>query len=301
VLPGPDLPDTPFTHAEARARGVTSRQLQRMLEGCEVRRVLTGVYVAGHVPDSLHLRCAAARRVLSPHAVVCDRTAAWIWNVDTFDYRELEILPPIETYVLRGHNRTRRPECAGGVRDLLADEIVTLDGIKVTTPLRTAVDLACKLPERDGLAALDGFRRGHHLEEADLRRQLARHFRRRGVVRARRLVAWADPRAESPGESRTRWELLRRGMPEPELQWSIVIGGREVCRLDLAYPKHRVAVEYDGREFHEDDDRREHDRLRREWLERRGWTVVVVTKDDCTPEAVEDWVLRVAEALRLAA
>lgn len=294
-----ELPPTPFTPAAARASGLTARDLATLAGRHEVARVLTGVYVAAHVPDSLELRLAASRLVLSPFAVMCDRTAAWLWGVDTFEFRELEILPPLESYVLRGHNRTRRPQCAGGVRDLSEDDFVSIDGVNVTTPVRTAVDLACKLTPHGGLAALDGFMRHHGITHTEMRRQLVRHFRRRGVVQARQLVGWADPRAESPGESWTRGEMLKRGLPVPELQWSLTSNGREIYRLDLAYPKHRVAVEYDGREFHEGDDRRDHDRLRRGWLADHGWTVVVVTKDDFTPDAVDAWISRLREALRV--
>src|SRR3954451_5894277 len=157
------LPRGPFTPQLVAHLGVTPRHLATLADRCEIRRVLTGVYVRTDVPDTIETRIAAARLVISPYAVICDRTAAWLWGVDSFDVRELEILPPLESYVRRGRNRTRRPECAGGVRDLAADEIVELGGVAVTTPVRTAVDLACKLDEHNGLAALDGFMRHHDL------------------------------------------------------------------------------------------------------------------------------------------
>lgn len=296
-----DLPRSPFTPWMVSHLGITARQLAALADSSEIRRVLTGVYLHSDVPDTLETRIAAARLVISEFSVVCDRTAAWLWGVDSFDVRELEILPPLECYVLRGHHRTRRPQCAGGERDLRQDEVVDLDGVAVTTPLRTATDLACKLGPRDGLAALDGFMRHHALTRSDYRRELLRYFRRRGVVRARVLAGWADGRAESPGESWTRAEILLRGLPVPKLQWIIEVDGREIYRLDLAYPRHRLAVEYDGREFHDSPDRREHDRGRRKWLEDRGWTIIVVTKDDFGLDAVDGWTDRIRTALRLAA
>jgi hypothetical protein len=178
---------------------------------------------------------------------------------------------------------------------------VRLDGVAVTTPLRTAVDLACKLGAHDGLAALDGFMRHHDLERSDYRRELVRYFRRRGVVRARLLAGWADGRAESPGESWTRLEILLRGLPAPKVQWIIEVDGQQIYRLDMAYPRHRLAVEYDGREFHESPSRRKHDLGRRAWLEARGWTIIVVTKDDFGLDAVDAWTDRIRTTLRLAA
>lgn len=301
MLP-PELSARPFTRAEATSLGVSAGRLQCLLDVGDVRRVLRNVYAPREVPDTVGSRARAAGLVLRPHAVICDRTAAWIWGVDTFDHQELEILPPLEVYALRGRARVRRTGCRGGERDLLPGDIARVDGVRVTTPVRTALDLACKLGRRDALAALDGFMRVHGLTRDQLKRELAmRYFRRRGVVQARRLVAVADGRAESPGESWTRVEMLDHGLPAPELQWWVTDDGRPVFRLDLAYPRHKVAVEFDGRVFHEGDARSEHDRERRKWLGDRGWTVVVVTKDHFTAAAVDAWVQEVRGALRLAA
>jgi hypothetical protein len=294
-----ELAGTPFTWQMAREDGMTRRRLERLLHDHEVRRVLQGVYVRADVPDTVELRVAAARLVLRPFVVVGGRTAAWLLGVDTFDYRELEILPPLETYALRGHNRTRRTGCTPRVRDLAPSDVNEVAGIQVTTPLRTTLDLACSLRRRDALAAIDGFRRAYGLTTDELVRELTRWSRRRGVVQARDLVPLGDPGAESPGESWVRMELIDRGLPCPQLQWWVEEQGRRLFRLDMAYPRHKVAVEYDGRAFHEDEERAEHDRLRRAWLRRNGWTVVVVTRHDFATEAVDRWVGEVREALRL--
>ncbi|MBA2559333.1 MAG: DUF559 domain-containing protein [Propionibacteriales bacterium] len=73
--------------------------------------------------------------------------------------------------------------------------------------------------------------------------------------------------------------------------------GRLLFRLDLAYPNHKVCVEYDGEEFHSSDEARRHDEARRTWLRDRGWTVIVVHKDDFTSAAVARWTGEVRAAL----
>jgi Protein of unknown function (DUF559) len=299
MLLATELPVTPFTLPMAREAGLSRRRVDDLLMQHELRRVLRNVYVRADVPDTVQTRAAAAMLVISRYAVICDRTAAWLLGIDTFDYRELEILPPIESYVLRGHNRTRRAQCSGGVRDLSAHDYFRVGDVRVTTPLRTALDLACKLSARDALAALDAFMRHHGITHHEMRRELVRYYRRRGVLQARAVVPLADPRAESPGESRTRMEMLARGLPRPELQWHVDVGGGRFFALDLAYPKHKVAVEYDGREFHESDERREHDRRRRKWLTDHGWTVIVVTKDRFTRESVDEWIQEIRAGLGL--
>lgn len=298
----PCIPDAPFTWAQAKALGFTRAQLEQLLDTRRIVRVLRGVYQPADLPDTIENRARAAALVVGPFAVLCDRTAAWLHGVDTFDFRELEILPPLETFRLRGRGRSRRPECVGGERDLLPRDVETVGGVKVTTPVRTALDLGCGLRRRDALAALDSYMRLRGVERRQLYVELPRYFRRRGVVQLRRLLPLADPRSESPGESWTRMEIVDAGLPVPELQWWVYdTNGRPLWRLDMAYPKSRVAVEYDGREFHEPEAKREHDRARRTWLRDHGWTVIVVTKDSFGIDALEAWIGELREALRLAA
>ncbi|MGH3445264.1 MAG: DUF559 domain-containing protein, partial [Nocardioidaceae bacterium] len=167
------------------------------------------------------------------------------------------------------------------------------------TPVRTAMDLGCLLTPRDALAALDAFMRTHAITDEDMRRLLPRYFRRRGVRQLRRLIPMADPRSESQGESWTRYEILAAGLPEPDPQVWIVIDGIPVYRLDLAYKKKKVAVEYDGRDFHSSPEQCDRDRKRRRWLRDHGWTVIVVDKNSFTAEALVAWRMELRRALGL--
>ena len=292
----PPFPPAPFTCEDAKQLGISRYRLEAALRNREIRRVLTGVFVRNDEPDTYQLRAQAALRVISPFAVACDRTAAWLHCVDVMDYHELDVLPPLETFVLRGRRRTNRPECAGGTRDLVPSDICLVNGVWATTPLRTALDLGCKLSRRRALAALDAFMRHHGITHADMRAMLPRYFRRRGVVQLRQLIALADPRAESQGESWARLEIIDGGLPVPVLQYWVLVDGVPTYRLDLAYPRARVCIEYDGREFHEGD-RRRADEERRGWLRRHGWTVIVVDKDSFTTEALDRWLAELRTAL----
>jgi hypothetical protein len=294
------LPGVPFTSVQAAELGVSRQQLRSLVAQGQVRRMLRGVYLRADVVDTVEMRALATALVVAPGAVIVDRTAAWLHGVDVFDYRELEILPPLECVVLRDQSRIERPECLGGERDLASYDVMTVLGLRVTTPLRTALDLGCKLPRPDGLAALDMFMRLHGLTKADYVQSLPRYRRRRGVVRLREMVALADGRAESARESRTRLAIHDAGLPTPEPQFRVVHHGVEIFRLDLGYPKHRVAVEYDGEEFHDvTDEQRDADRDRREWLSEHGWTVIVVRKGDFDGPNRRRWITQLRKALRL--
>ncbi len=295
-----DFPDVPFTWPQARALGISRAYVDDAVRNRLIVRPLRGVYLRADVEPSLINRALAAGLVVSSHSVLCDRTAAWIHGCDVFDFRELDVTPPLESYVLRGHDPTDRPECDGGTRDLCPDDWIEIDGVRVTTPLRTALDLGCALSRRRALAAMDSLMRAHGFDTADLRRMLRRYSRRRGVVQLRELVELVDGRSESSGESWTRLEIIDSGLPSPEPQYWVCIAGVPTYRLDLAYPHARVAVEYDGEEFHSSPDARANDGARRRWLQANGWKVIVVDKNSFTPTAIADWIAEVRGHLGLA-
>ena len=295
-----DFPRQPFTTSTAAVHGITKRRLTDAVREGQILRLFRGVYVRSDVELTTELRAAAAFLVISEHAVVCDRSAAWIWGVDSFRLRELDVMPPLETFTLRGHRSSNRCGIRGGERDLRAEDWTMVGGVPVTTPLRTALDLGCRLPRRDALAAMDALARTFGLRSSDLVRHLRRFAGRRGVIQLRELAALVDARAESSGESWTRLEIHDHALPAPEVNWWVVVDGVPTYRLDLAYPRAKVVVEYDGEEFHSSDEAKAADATRRAWLEAHGWTVIVVDKTSFTEHAISEWIDRIRTALATA-
>jgi hypothetical protein len=205
-------------------------------------------------------------------------------------YAELDLLPPLESCVLPGHEPTERQEVVGRTRDLRSEDVVVIGGVRVTTPLRTAADLLCLLPRRQALAAADALMREHGFTTADLRRLLIRYFRRRGVVQARSLAPLVDARSESAGESWARVAIVDHGLALPEPQHWVCVDGERIYRLDLAYPHARIAIEYDGAAHHTSPADRRRDEQRRSWLRARGWRFIILTKDSFTGEAIPTWI-----------
>jgi hypothetical protein len=293
------FPQEPFTTAHAETLGISRKRLMCATADGVLRRVLRGVYVPHGLPDTIELRAACTSLVVAPGAVVRDRTAAWIHGVDVLTHTEHEVLPSVETCVPRFRAPSDRVGVDGGTRDLAPGDVMSVHGILVTTPLRTALDLGCNLRRRDALAALDQFMAVHGLTREQMGRSAVRYFRRRGVVQLRRLIPLADARAESPRESWTRLEIIDAGLPVPTLQHWIEIDGVPTYRLDHAYPRHRVAVEYDGEDFHDrTEGQRKHDRERRAWLEDDGWTVVIVRKGDFAGAGSDRWLGELRRALQ---
>jgi hypothetical protein len=291
----PTWPHEPFTHADLRMWGLPSSTLRRGQRRGEVRSVVRGVFVAAYVPDSIELRARAVARVVRPHHVVTDRTAAWLHGVDTHVYAEHDGAPPIETCALRWHQPTSVSGVDGRTRDLAAVDVMMLHGVCVTTPLRTALDLGCCLRRREAFAAMVALAREHSFGAPDLERQLGRYRGRRGVIQLRELVGLVDPRVESQREAWVYLAVADAGLPLPEPHVWVDVDGVPTYRLDFGYRRARVCVEYDGQDAHAG--RQVEDQVRREWLRRHGWTVIVVRDGDFTGAALDRWLAELRAAL----
>lgn len=100
----------------------------------------------------------------------------------------------------------------------------------------------------------------------------------RGARRARRALELLDARAESAPESRLRVILVEAGLPVPEVNYPVRVGGRDY-RVDLAYPDLKVAIEYQG-DYHRDRVQWRRDMTRRSHLESDDWAMIEVNADD---------------------
>lgn len=288
----------PFAAADFARLGLSRTDVRRLLAAGLLRRVITGVYVAADVDDTIDIRVAALALVVSPGHVIVDRTAAWLHGVDTFTVEELDMSASIETCTLRGRHPTERRDARGGTRDLAPAELMRLGQVQVTTPLRTALDLGCRLRRREAFAALNAVAARHDLDPAACRLAIDQRYRhRRGVRQLRELVAMMDPACESPRESWTLLAIRDGGLPAPRQQHWIVIDGVATYRLDHAYPVQRVVVEYDGSWHDQTPEQKAADEARRAWLRRNGWTVIVVKRGDFTGGRLDAWLGDLRRAL----
>jgi len=96
-----------------------------------------------------------------------------------------------------------------------------------------------------------------------------------------------------------RLVVVRAGLPEPTTQHTVLDrDGGFVGRLDLAYEKERVGLEYDG-DHHRERETFRRDAARLNRLRLAGWTVLRFTADDLRhPSRLAH---QVREALKIAA
>jgi len=234
----PQLRSGPFLASAAIAAGLVS---ESTLHGPSYRRIFRGVHVVAETPDSTAVRAAAAGLVLPRSAVASHATAAFLHGVDI-----ARPGAPIEAIAVP----PRTVRCRDGllVREsrLDCDEVVDVMGLSVTSVPRTCVDLACSRDLVEAVVALDALLGTGLLTFDELASYALRHRGRRNIHRLRRAMALANPRAESPMETRLRLLLVLAGFPEPVVQHEVWHAGRLLGRLDLAYPDLLLGIEFDG-------------------------------------------------------
>jgi len=154
-------------------------------------------------------------------------------------------------------------------------------GVSVTTPERTALDLACWYPLTKAVAAIDALARATEFKIADVEALVNQACGRSGVARARRAIELADAGAQSPKESWLRTLLIEAGLPRPQTQIPIHDEyGKAVAYLDMGWEDLKIAVEYDGDHHRTSRSQYSYDVRRSEMLARRGWIVIRVTAED---------------------
>ncbi|OBI83041.1 hypothetical protein [Mycobacterium sp. E740] len=249
---------------------MTRRGFEAALKSGPLQRLWPGIYCLGEPDDAMRLR-GLDLRCGNPVAA-CLHTAAAIHGFDVEEPADLHVLSPRGSRLrsadgLKVHRREGAP-------------LTVVDARPVTAPAWTAVEVARAQRRPRALATLDAALRSGTVNRTELWRAAVEQAGRRGIVTVRDLIALADARSESPMESEARLAMIDGGLPTPELQYEIVDGNGELRRLDFAWPNERVAVEYDGVDWHSGADAMRRDRRRTAALFDVGWTVIPIVFED---------------------
>jgi very-short-patch-repair endonuclease len=264
-------PTGPFRGSQALAEGLLTRG---QLRGPRYRRIYPDVYAPSDLPDSLLTRSKAASLLVSDQGgVLAGYSAAVLLGADCAPWRA-----PAEVLVPR--NTRAHPGLVVHYGSPDETEITEVDGCRVTSAARAAWDLARRLPLVEAVVAVDALARLGGFPPAELLARSTSHPRARHVRRLPEVIRLADPRAESPMETRLRVSLVRAGLPNPEVQYRVTDEhGFVLARVDLAYPKAELALEYDG-DSHFTHQRATADRQRDAELAGIGWLTVRLGPDD---------------------
>ena len=279
------------TAAQCRELGVTYSTVSRRVITGAWERAGPGVYRMAGAPRTWQARAHGAVLAAGPDALASHRTAAHLWGL-----RGFPAPGRIEVTVPR-HRWTGTQRSGVVVHESLAYDLAqatTRQGIPVTGPARTLIDLAAVVDDFELLRALDEIRRLSLASWPDLWEAFLLHARRGrpGIVRAREVLRRRDGRRVPETElARLFMTLLDdAGLPEPLAEhW--VRGDRWRYRLDLAYPSLLLGIELDGKEGHLNEVAFEADPVRDNRLRLAGWTVLHYTWRrfvDAPTEVVEE-------------
>lgn len=234
-----------WTRARLLACGMTDNQIRRAVTRGVLSTVRPGVYVArsvleGSSADVRHLHSVRAASVSA--GVVSHQSAALVHGFSLWE-PDLTLVHVTVDRAAGGRITTRRHVHVG---PLAADDVVSVDGLQVTSAARTIADLSRTLDFEAAVCVGDSaLNSGSTTIEAI--RACLDSTPTRGGTSARRAVDFLDPRSESVGESRSRVMLRALGMPAPELQIPVLDpSGRLIGRPDFLFDRQGVIGEFDG-------------------------------------------------------
>jgi very-short-patch-repair endonuclease len=233
-----DAHDGVVTVAAARGLGYDWSLLRDVVRAEGWVRVAPSAYAQPTAAGDLRTR-VRAEQLRHGVLVASHRTAAALHGGD--------VLVPGFDFIADTSSRFDVPNGTLYRWHLAPGDVVDLDGLRVTSPVRTATDLLRALPRDEAVIAVDGLLRTGTVTLDAVASRLRRLARHRHVTRAWRAFARLDPAAESVAESKARLVLYDAGLL-PATQVPIDVGGRRV-RVDLWFPE-RVAVEVEGFAYH---------------------------------------------------
>lgn len=279
-----------FSRAQAMAAGATRHMITHRVRTRRWEQAALDVFRLAGTRASWHQMLMTACLAWGVGAVVSHRAAAALWRLDGFEPGPLELTVP----------NARRRAAPGIIHRyrLSRSDMTRVDGVAVTTPERTLLDLAAVVPVDLVEEALDDALRRRLVAIPRLRRRLAAEAApgRRGVVAMRRVLEEQDPTKPPPAsvfERRLSRLLKQARLPDPVPQYEICDGDRYVF-IDFAFPERRFGIEADSYRWHSGRIRWERDRARLNRLTLQGWRILHVTWADLVrrPHVVIDTITK---------
>lgn len=260
------------TSAQCHERGLTRAQIGVRCRTGVWRRLFRGTYLVE--PSNPELaRIHAALLLGGPDAVVVCHTAAYL--------HQIPVVPASDLVHISMPRRITKPQrtgirfCQNAIDN---SEIVEVQGMRVTSIVRTLADLTRISDRSTAVSVLDACLHNGLVTSADLSSIARSVYGKRGAIVVRERVALADSRSASPLETRARLACVDAGIPPDELQYEIRDqDGILLAIADMAWLKARLLVELDGAEPHERPQALFRDRRRQNDLIYAGWRVLRFT------------------------
>ena len=256
--------------AELRECGLSPSAVRARVRRGWLHRIHSGVYAVGHPNVILQGRFLAAVKACGPTARLSHRSAAALFGFVDWDERRPEVTIVGTSPRVRPGLRVHRTS-ALGLRDMLTEQ-----GIPVTSPARTLLDLASQLTYRPFRRAVRQAHARRRVSVRQLAEVLARPGPRCGRANLARIVATGQVPTRSELEDAVLELIVRGGLASPDVNVPLQLDGRRVIP-DFRWREQRLIVEADGAAWHDSRVAREDDAERQALLELHGERVLRVT------------------------
>jgi hypothetical protein len=232
------------------ALGLHQRAIEARVKAGWLFSVHRGVYAVGHPPTNPTDRARGALLALGPRSALCARSAAALWGLYRRWSYPLELISPLQHRL----HTVKAQRC----HTLLRRDIRTKDGIRVTSPARTLLDIAPMTRKRTLHRFHNELRMRKLIDNEQLLDVAARNPRHPGAKHLRVLAG------ESKGEPKRSdfeldWQDFAARYNPPAHEINVVVAGETV---DVLFTPDRLVLELDGwgthgtkHAFEEDRDR----------------------------------------------
>lgn len=256
------------------ALGLNRQRISRRVAAGRLHRVHRGVYAVGHTALSREARWMAAVLAAGSDAALSHRSAAVFWKIWRGGEHSTEVVAPCQRtdrWNVRVHS-TRR---------LDRNDVVRRNGIAVTSPERTIIDLAEVLEPHQLANVMHEAAHRRLLNIRRLRAAVARMVGRARlaiVKQALKLYLGGSVGTRSTLEDTCLALLRDNGIDAPDVNRRVTAGAR-TYELDFCWPRQRLCLEVDGH-GHRRPRTRAADEERDAVLRAHGYHVIRVTGAD---------------------
>jgi hypothetical protein len=282
------------SYAQLRAIGLSHNAIAHRVKTGRLHRVYRGVYSVGRPPKTAHEHAMAAVLACGDGAALSHHSALALWGLAEWKWSGIHVTVPGD----------RRPK---GIKvhrasGLTSREFRKHQGIRMTSPARTILDCAPTLTDKALRRAVNDARRSPqaHVRPWHLEDIIERFPYHPGAKKLRPILEIKG------GPTRSDWEdgfpafCKQFDLPDPVL--STYVAGHEV---DALWPEHKIIIELDSWDFHQDRDAFETDRDRDADTLAAGYLTIRITWeriDQCSTreaarlhEIIRQWGRRAAE------
>jgi len=255
--------------------GLTRQMLRTAVRNGLLLRRARGVYVASGSPPTWKQDVLVATTATG--GVASHRCAARLHRLDGF------ATAPVEVTVGAGGTR-RELSIVHRTPSLDRSMVTRLEGIPTTSIARTLVDLGAVVDDDRVEQALDdALRRGANLRWISQILDSSMRPGPTGWAALARVLARPDrtgPMPDSMFERLVERIVTAAGLPPPQRQVRVLHQGREVARIDAAWPHRRLGLEADSELWHWGPRRGRLARRRHNLLVAAGWQMTYASWQD---------------------